>query len=320
MSLHQDDEYQDHILQVQAAEDFSRARNKAILSRIQHFMHRDKDQLLSFNDVKEILKPRNQVYRGMQVVPVKLIVGSEGRYRDFNKFFLPRAEHLRRRWERVDQARLKEITLPAIQLYEIGGVYFVRDGNHRVSVAKAQGIESIDAEVTSLSSEITITPSQTVDELRESLLEYEKKIFYEKTQFGELTRDYELDFTAAGRYDVIYNHILVHKYYLNQHVVGEIPFSDALVSWYNNVYDPIIQIIKDEWIELNFPGYTASDLYVWIVKHWDFLKKKYGVYYSLTKAARDFTMTYGKSQGRFFRFLTALIDGLWHFSEKTKEK
>jgi hypothetical protein len=319
MSLHQDDVYQDHILQVQAAEDFSRARNKAILSRIQHFMHHDKDQLLSFNDVKEILKPRNQVYRGMQVVPVKLIVGSEGRYRDFNKFFLPRAEHLRKRWERVDQARLKEIALPVIQLYEIGGVYFVRDGNHRVSVARSQGVESIDAEVTSLSSEITITPSQTVDELRESLIKYEKKIFYEKTQFGELTRDYELDFTATGRYDVIYNHILVHKYYLNQHVVGEIPFSDALVSWYNNVYDPIIQIIKDEWIELNFPGYTASDLYVWIVKYWDFLKKKYGVHYSLTKAARDFTLTYGKSQGRFFRFLAALIDGLWHFSGKTKE-
>ncbi|MDR1987145.1 MAG: transcriptional regulator [Treponema sp.] len=315
---HQNKTY-DQVLNVQAAEDFSRARNKAILSRIQHFMHLDKDQLLSFNDVKEILKPRNEVYRGMQVVPVKLIVGSEGRYRDFNKYFLPRSEHLRKRWERVDQALLKDIILPPIQLYEIGGVYFVRDGNHRVSVARSQGVESIDAEVTSLSSEIIITPSQTVDELRESLIEYEKKIFYEKTQFGELTGDYALDFTAAGRYDVIYNHILVHKYYLNLHVVGEIPFSDALVSWYNNVYEPIIQIIKDEWIELNFPGYTASDLYVWIVKHWDFLKKKYGVHYSLAKAARDFTITYGKSQGRFFRILVALIDRLWHFSGKTKD-
>ncbi|MDR0721976.1 MAG: transcriptional regulator [Treponema sp.] len=310
----------DQVLNVQAAEDFSRARNKALLSRIQHFMHLDKDQLLSFNDVKEILKPRNEVYRGMQVVPVNLIVGSEGRYRDFNKYFLPRSEHLRKRWERVDQARLKDIVLPPIQLYEIGGVYFVRDGNHRVSVARSQGVESIDAEVTSLSSEIIITPSQTVDQLRDSLIGYEKKIFYEKTQFGELTGDYGLDFTAAGRYDVIYNHILVHKYYLNLYVLGEIPFSDALVSWYNNVYEPIIQIIKDEWIELNFPGYTASDLYVWIVKHWDFLKKKYGVHYSLAKAARDFTITYGKRQGRFFRILVALIDWLWHFSGKPKDK
>ncbi|MDR1956686.1 MAG: transcriptional regulator [Treponema sp.] len=305
---------------VQAAEDFNRARTKAILSQIQHFMHLDKDNLLSFNDVKEILKPRNEVYRGMQVVPVNLIVGSEGRYRDFNKYFLPRSEHLRNRWERVDQARLKDITLPPIQLYEIGGVYFVRDGNHRVSVARSQGVESIDAEVTSLSTEITITPSQTVDELRERLIAYEKAIFYEKTQFGVLTGDEDLDFTVAGRYDVIYNHILVHKYYLNQRVVGEIPFADALVSWYNNVYDPIIQIIRDAWIQMYFPGHTASDLYVWIVKHWDFLKQKYGVSYSLSKAARDFTMTYGKSQGRFFRFLAVLLDGLWHFLDRRSKK
>ncbi|MDR2398412.1 MAG: transcriptional regulator [Spirochaetaceae bacterium] len=310
----------DQVVNVQAAEDFSRARNKAILSQIQHFMHLDKDQLLSFHDVKEILKPRNEVYRGMQVVPVNLIIGSEGRYRDFNKFFLPRSEHLRKRWEQVDQARLKDIILPPIHLYEIGGVYFVRDGNHRVSVARSQGVESIDAEVTSLSSEIHITPSQTVEDLRDSVIEYEKKIFYDKTHFGELTDDYDLDFTTAGRYDVIYNHILVHKYYLNLPVEGEIPFSDALVSWYNNVYDPIIQIIKDEWIELNFPGYTPSDLYVWIVKHWDFLKKKYGVHYSLAKAARNFTLTYGKSQGRFVRILIALIDKIWRISGKTKDK
>ena len=151
----------DEIHSLQASEDFSKARGKAILSRIQNFMNPDKDKLLSFNDVKDILKPRNETYRGMQVVPLELIVGSEGRYRDFNKYFLPRSEYLRQRWERVDMARLKDIILPPIQLYEIGGVYFVRDGNHRVSVARSQGSGSIDAEVISLSSEIKIDPSMT---------------------------------------------------------------------------------------------------------------------------------------------------------------
>jgi hypothetical protein len=160
----------DHI---QAAQDFSKARGKAMLSRIQHFMNVDKDRLLSFNDVKEILKPKNETYRGMRAVPIELIVGSEGRYRDFNKYFLPRSEHLRQRWERVDIARLKDINLPPIQLYEIGGVYFVRDGNHRVSVARSQGVEIIDAEVTSLSSEITIKPSMTKKELSVALIGYE---------------------------------------------------------------------------------------------------------------------------------------------------
>jgi hypothetical protein len=292
---------------IQSAEDFSKAKNKATLTRIQHFMHTDKDRLLSFNDVKEILKPKNQVYQGMQIVAVKLIVGSEGRYQDFNRYFLPKAEHLRERWQRVDQAQLKSITLPPIQLYEIGGAYFVRDGNHRVSVAKSQGIASIDAEVISLSSEIPIKPNQTIDDLREGLVSYEKAIFYEKTNFDALTGDDNLDFSVPGRYDVIYNHILVHKYFINQGISEEISFSDALVSWYKNVYEPVMRIIRSEWIQLDFPGNKPSDLYVWIVKHWDFLKKKYGVHYSLSKAARDFTVKYGDGKGKFMRFLSDLI-------------
>ncbi|MDR1566489.1 MAG: transcriptional regulator [Treponema sp.] len=295
----------------QAAEDFNKARNRAILSRIQHFLNSDKDELLSFYDVKDILKPKNEFYKGIQQVPIKLIVGSEGRYRDFNKYFLPRSEFLRARWERVDRAQIKDIPLPAIQLYEIGNAYFVRDGNHRVSVARAQGVEEIDAEVISLSSEITITPSMTTDDLREAVVNYEKKLFYEKTGFGKLTGDEGLTFTTPGRYDLVYNHIMVHKYFLNQDKSGEIPFEEALVSWYGEVYQPIIKIINDYRICLNFPGRSPSDLYIWIVKHWDFLKKKNGIHYSIQDAARDFSQKYGSSRGKFFRFISFYLGRLF---------
>jgi hypothetical protein len=297
----------ENMYKIQADEDFTRARGRAFLSHIQHFLNTDQDRLLSFNDVKEILKPKNQVYRGMQTVPIDHIIGSEGRYRDFTKFFLPRANHLKTRWERVDMAALQDITLPPIQLYEIGGVYFVRDGNHRVSVARTQGGEMIDAEVISLSSEITIDPNMSTDQLKEMVIDLEKKIFYEKTDFGKLTGCDDLNFTMPGRYDVIYNHILVHKYFLNQGTEEEIPFPDALVSWYREVYSPIIKIIQDEWLTLNFPGRSPSDLYVWIVKHWDFLKKKYGVY-SLSGAAKDFSVKYGQKKGPLYRFLAMLAD------------
>jgi len=299
----------------QAKDDFDRARTRAIISRIQNFMNTDRDKLLSFHVVKEILKPRNEVYRGMQEISINKIVGSEGRYRDFNKYFLPRSEFLRERWERVDLAQIRDIPLPPIQLYEIGGVYFVRDGNHRVSVARSQGQEEIDAEVTSLSTEIAINASMTVDELRKALIDYEKKIFYEKTAFGDLTGDTKLNFTQPGCYDVIYNHILVHKYYLNENHREEIPFKNALVSWYKNVYNPIIYIINEEALSLNFPGRSPSDLYVWIVKHWDVLKKESGIDYPIDEAARDFSARYGKRKGsffhgKFFRFITMPFAGL----------
>ncbi|MCL2042560.1 MAG: transcriptional regulator [Treponema sp.] len=295
-----------------AESDFNVARVKATFSEIQHLMHADRNRLLSFHDVNDILKPRNQVYMGCQTVPIKLIVGSEGRYRDFNRYFLPKSDHLRSRWQRVDEAHLQDIILPSIQLYEIGGVYFVRDGNHRVSVAKAQHVEFIDAEVISLASEIIIKPGMTTDQLRDALIAYEKGIFYEKTKFGELTGDMSLDFTAPGRYDVIYNHILVHKYYINESNEEEIPFSDALVSWYGNVYSPAIAVIKKRWLLVNFPGRTESDMYVWIVKHWDFLKKKYGSY-SFADAAGDFSRKYGQGQNnkKFFRFIAVLLDKMF---------
>jgi hypothetical protein len=255
----------------------------------------------------------------MQVVPINLIVGSEGRYRDFNKYFLPRSSHLRNRWVRVDEARLTDRILPPIQLYEIGGVYFVRDGNHRVSVARSQGTEQIDAEVTSLSSEIPLSADMTTDDLRSALIKYEKKIFYDKTDFGKLTGCEDLDFTATGRYDVIYNHILVHKYYLNECLPGEIPFPDALVSWYHEVYEPVIDIIREERLYLHFPGRTPSDLYVFIVKHWDFLKKKYGVY-SLPLAALDFSRKYGKTHKGIKYLLAIIFDRIFFRPSKKPNK
>jgi hypothetical protein len=297
---------------IQASDDFNRARGKAILSQIQHFLNTDRNRLLSLYDVKEILKPKNETYQGMRMVPINLIVGSEGRYRDFNKFFLPNADHLKARWTRVDEARIRDIILPPIQLYEIGGVYFVRDGNHRVSVARTQGVEIIDAEVTSLSTEIAITPAMTADDLRVAVIQYEKKMFYEKTRFADITGCQDLDFSNTGQYDVIYNHILGHKYFMNQNVAGEIPFEEAMISWYTRVYEPIISIIKKEWLLVKFPGRTASDLYVWLVKHWDFLKKKYGVYYSLSDAARDFSVKYGQTRGKILPFLASLLNRLFN--------
>ncbi|MDR2510180.1 MAG: transcriptional regulator [Spirochaetaceae bacterium] len=274
-----------------AHEQFSKAQWKALVSRFQHFLHPDKDKLLSFNDVKDILRPKHQIYRGMRSVPVNLIIGSEGRYQDFNKCFAPKTHNTRQRWESIAGASMRDIILPAVQLYEIGGVYFVRDGNHRVSVAAAQGVMEIDAEVTSLESEIKIKPDFTIAELRDAVIKYEKRIFYDETFFGDLTDYWDLDFSRTGRYDVIYNHILAHKYFINQGKDEEIPFCDALVSWYKNVYCPVMKIVDEEHIYARFPRRKGGDFYVWLVKRWDLLKQEFGDEFSLEDAAKSGKIT-----------------------------
>jgi hypothetical protein len=298
-----------------ATEDFSRARTREFLSRVGGLLdpNKGRDSLLSLDEVKSILRPGGETYEGLKAVPLELIVGSEGRYRDFNRHFLPRHDYMRSRWVRVDLAHYTDVPLPPVRLYEIGGVYFVRDGNHRVSVAKMKGQYSLDAEVSSLDAEVRIKPGMTMEELKHEVVGYEKRKFYDSTNFGKLTGDDSLEFTSPGRYEEILEHILVHKYFINQKRTGEIPFEEALYSWYENVYRPIVASIEELGLLSRFPGRTASDLYVYIVKYWDELKKKYGLSYPVSDAAKGFSELYGQERHpkikAFMRKLSRREDG-----------
>jgi len=278
----------------QAQHDFNKARWKESINRILNLISPARHELLSLQEIREILKPKSETYRGMQIVPVDKIVGSEGRYRDFDKRYLPRYEYLRNRWMSVDLAHLQDVILPPIKLYEVGGLYFVRDGNHRVSVARMQGVLEIDAEVVSLDSEIRLPMDVTRDTLKAKVIEWEQKTFFEKTGFDKLFPADELVFTATGRYDEILQHILVHKYYINLGRKEDINFKDAMISWYEKVYKPIYEIIQENNVLRRFHGRTEADLYVWISRHWDALKQKYGQSYSMDEAVRDFSLRYGK--------------------------
>ncbi len=282
-------------LSTQTAEDFNKARNKALFNEIQHFLNLDETKLISLSDLKKILKPKNEVYKGMQTIPINLIVGSEGRYNDFDNHFFPKNNFLKERWQNVDKAHLQDIILPPIQVYELGGLYFVRDGNHRVSVAKMQGIEFIDAEIISLQSEIKLKPGSTISEMKKQVINYEKRVFYTETNFGDLTDYWCLDFTSPGSYDLIYNHILIHKYYINENQEKEIPEQEAIKSWFYNVYVPVIESIEKYNILKNFKGRTKSDLYVFVIQYWDELKKRFGNDYSLEDATLRFKKKYKKS-------------------------
>ena len=292
-------------LSSQTDDDFSKARSKAFFNELQHFLNPEEATLISFSDIKKLLKPQNEVYKGMMVVPVKLIVGSEGRYKDFDNRFLPKSNFLKERWEKIYRARLQDINLPPISVYEVGGLYFVRDGNHRVSVAKSQGAEFIDAEVVSLQSEIKLKPTSTKDDILKQVINYEKRTFYNETSFGDITDYWCLDFTSAGQYDVIYNHIITHKYYMNIGIEKEISFEDAVQSWFEKVYLPVIRVLDSHKVMKYFKKNTKSDIYVFLIKYWDDIKRKLGNTYSLDDAADGFKHSYGSN---FFKRIKNLIE------------
>ena len=276
----------------QATDDFSKARNKAFFNEIQHFLSPEEAKLISLNDVKQIIKPSNETYVGMKVIPIDKIVGSEGRYNDFDNKFFPKSSHLKNRWAHVDEAAIQRIDLPPIKVYELAGLYFVRDGNHRVSVAKSRGTEFIDAEVVSLKSEIKLKKANNLNDIIKQIINYEKRVFYSETGFGDITDYWCLDFSSTGQYDVIYNHILTHKYYMNLHKTEEVTMEEAITSWFDTVYLPLASIIIDKKILRSFPKKTSGDLYVWTVRYWDDLKRKFGSDVPMEDAVIDFKEQY----------------------------
>ena len=135
-------------VEAQVEADFSRARRRAFLGRMAARLRRECSRLLAFDEVREGYLAHNRRGLGLRVVEVSKIVGSVGRNEAFDRGFMPTKASLAERWKRVDRAFHRGLDLPAVRLYKMGDSYFVEDGNHRVSVARYQGIETIEADVT----------------------------------------------------------------------------------------------------------------------------------------------------------------------------
>src|SRR3712207_4344911 len=137
-------------LEEQADKEFVRARHRAFLGRLAARLRGlpERSTLPAFDAVRNTLGANNRLYVGRRVVEVSKIVGSVGRHRHFDSGFMPIKASVAWRWKRVDRAFHRGVELPPVRLYKLGDAYFVEDGNHRVSVARYQGVEWIDAEVT----------------------------------------------------------------------------------------------------------------------------------------------------------------------------
>jgi len=134
-------------IEEQVDADFSRARRRALVRRAGNYIRNAPEELPAFEDIRKSLGAFNQVPLGTHTVEVEKIVGTVGRGHDFDACFLPVRSSVANRWERVDRAFQQGEDLPPVSLFKIGEVYFVDDGNHRVSVARYQGTETIDAQV-----------------------------------------------------------------------------------------------------------------------------------------------------------------------------
>jgi len=250
----------------QSERDFSRARRRAFLRRIGAYLRRDpgSNQLLSFEEVKDALGAVSQVYLGMREVPVSKIVGSVGRHRDFDRAFLPSKPDLGTRWRRIDEIMHSAEELPPVSLYKIGDAYFVQDGNHRVSVARQQGVEMIDAEVIELRTRVPVDSELTA---RDLLHKVEHRHLLERLPIDRVLPEIKVAFSDVADYRRLATYIEAHGFRLSQLWKRYVSPEEVLRDWYEYSYRPIAEMIREERILDAFPDRTELDLYLWIVYH-----------------------------------------------------
>jgi len=277
----------DNELLSRARADFDQARFKAFMNSVRAVLAKQRNSLLSFDEIKEKLHIGGPIYKGVKTIPLEQIVGSLNRYQDFDRVFLPIQNETAERWQRVDLAFYKDISLPAILLYKVGQVYFVVDGHHRVSVARQQGQLFIEAEIRECATKVNVT----IDNLRPEDLEIlsEKVEFIERTGIDRIRPGSNIKMSIPDGFERMLEHIAVHLYFMGIDQKRDISEEEAVAHWYDTVYLPIVRVIRESGILDQFPGKTEGDLYLWVLDHQHYVAEKEGQ--SLTspeQAARDY--------------------------------
>ena len=168
-----------------AQDDFSRARRSQLLAELGRRLRREPDDvalILPFDEVVEALGMVGEVGLGLRSITLDSIVGTVDRTRDFDRGFRPTTPRVRGRWQRIAAAQRRGESFPPISVYRIGDLHFVRDGHHRVSVAKSLGREDIDAYVTQVRTRIA---TGDVLRLADLPLKGHERLFVERVPLDE---------------------------------------------------------------------------------------------------------------------------------------
>lgn len=217
--------------------------------------------LLALGEVKDRLRIVGQVYGGVQSIPVDRIIGSLARPSDFDRHFRPRL--------RTSQARLAGLRaafpdgggLPAIEVHEAGGAYFVADGHHRVALARERESSFIDAEITHLITNYEIPSDVDVCTLVHT---EQQRIFGEESGLAEARPEARIEFSRPGGYPELLEGVKAHGYDLARRR-GSLPSrTEVAADWYDTVYVPGVEALRRESLPERYAYKTDADLFLWV--------------------------------------------------------
>jgi nucleotide-binding universal stress UspA family protein/ribosome modulation factor len=260
----------------QALDDFRRARSKAAMQRFWAGIRGRSLDLLPYDEISTKLRAVSRTDRGIKQVPLKDIIGSVNRIQDFDRNFLPLRDDDIYRWAGVKTAMTSPMAkgVPPVSLYQIGDAYFVLDGNHRVSIAKEMGMETIEAYVTEIKTKVPISRTLTSDELIQKAAYVN---FLEDTKIDQILPGVDFSLHLIENYPLLKEHINVHQYYMGIEKNRSVSFEEAVRHWYETLYSPVTAIIESSGLHHALRDLTVTDLYLWLLDQQNALQSDLGI-------------------------------------------
>ncbi|MCY3574420.1 MAG: hypothetical protein OXG92_10505 [Chloroflexi bacterium] len=257
---------------------FQAIQNRVFWQEMLSHLTGRQSELLNFDEVRSRLRLHEEHYQGVQDIPLENIVGSVGRYKDFTATFLPKNSNMKERWSRVYALANSQEGPPPIELYKVGDAYFVRDGNHRVSVARQLGAKTIQAHVVALPTTVPLRPGMSGQELAAAEA-YAN--FLSETGLTRAVPEHEsIELTAPARYHELMGHIFLHERVLEKLWARALTTEEATADWYHKIYKPAIDLIRKyevlDIVKGRKTQRTEGDLFLWLMNNLLQLRHQYG--------------------------------------------
>ena len=240
---------------------FDRERRRRALSRLASRMRFEADDvshMLPFEEVVGALGATSRASVGERVIPLESIVGTVDRRRgDFDRAFRP-SPNTRGRWERIAEARKRGEAMPPIDVFKIGDLYFVQDGHHRVSVARAMGDTDINANVVQVRTKLGAGRELRMSDLP---LKAHERVFHERVPLPASARE-RIQLSDEWRYAQLANLIESWGYRASLERERLMGRAEMALTWFREEYEPMVEMLREEGLG---GGGTETERYLRVV-------------------------------------------------------
>ncbi|WP_410577983.1 chromosome partitioning protein ParB [Amycolatopsis sp. lyj-108] len=243
-----------------AEHDFLRARRRQVLSRLATWLRREPDDvniMLPFHEVVDALGYLGERKIGARVIRLDSIVGSVDRGRDFDRRFRPTSGRVRERWERLALATRRGESIPPIEVYRVGELHFIIDGHHRVSVAHAMRLSTIEAMVTEVRTKLDPSGIRYRGDL---IVKDYRRLFLERVPLSGHARA-SVVFTDPWDYARLGEHVEAWGFRLMQ---DEGAYSDRATlaqRWFDEEFVPVAAMLRQADL---IGDRTDAEAYLWV--------------------------------------------------------